>query len=1413
MLEARDKCEENVRVLLEDMADSLDCIADVRQFVRLAQLKRALGEVDPLMREAVNFLARYISKSPSAKIIAFVTFSTETENQLASLTARFLSFKRKFDRGLAVQSGMAVMEIRQASASMEEQLKFLLDESVLRREDDILQRLKSRSLNATQRHEMCLEGTRIDILGAVDEWIHDLHAPNIFWLHGHPGTGKSAIAATVRDRLLRAGRLGASFFFRREDFAAQTPEALWCSVAYDLAQKHPSIRTTVVEKLTSREVDPDVTGHYEIFNELIAIPLSSSVAVAPGSLPVVVIDALDECGGLEEARSYQEKVLRGLTHWRSLPSQFKIFVTSRNEGSIGTVLRSGQLRCRFLEVGDSVTGNSTMDITNYLRHGFDQILEDFTTIPRPWPSSSEMKILTDAAAGLFIWASTVLKIVAAGQPTRELDAVLDMIRTGNVIGEMDRLTQLYKGLLASKFRTRPQMSMFKEIAGTIIAARIPLSSQDLLNLLQTLTVTDIEFFCKQLGSVLGNNSGLRFLHHSFVDFLVTISADSGFHYSVIESDYRLAKACISIMKRKLHFNMGNITTSYLRNSDIPGLAERIPEYVYYSCRFWTSHLRTIGDLRNEIRDLLQLHLLGWLEVLSIRSAVGAATESLESLFRLLLDNDELKQLTSDALSFLRSFATPISSAVPHIYLSALAVSPRTSRTRRNYIGSIQGLIEIKSGGDEDWSVLQGILAGHTNCVWSAAFSPDGRRIVSASDDAIYIWDADTQIRIGEPLQGHSGSVWSVAFSGDGRWIVSGGDDQTIRVWDANTHLQVGEVLQGHSDSVFSVAFSPDGQNIISGSGDHTVRLWDTNTRKQVGRAFEGHLSTVFAVAFSPDGRRIVSGSEDHTVRLWDVSAHVQIGETLRGHSETVFSVAFSPDGIQIASGSEDSTVCIWEADTQVQTGEALQGHSDAVHCVAFSPDGRHVVSGSGDYSIQIWDAHTHMQVPDTLFKHSEAVWCVAFSPDGLRIVSGSSDYSVRLWDAKPQMRRLDQTTQGHSDTVWSVAVSPDGRYIVSGSEDHTLRIWDSNTQVQVGETLQGHTAPVFSVDFSPDGCRIVSGSGDNSIRLWDPDTQLQLGDTLHEHRSWVYSVVFSPDGRKIISGSADHTVRIWNADTQTQMQVGILQGHSDTVLSVACSPDSRHIVSGSEDQTIRIWDVNTRMQVGRVLQGHTGNVHSLSFSPDGQYILSGSEDCTIRVWDVKTQMEVGEALQGHWEIWCVAFSPNGQQIASGSGDYTVRVWDAEARTQLGDAFEGQGGTVWSVAYSPDGRRVVAGCTDSVIHIWDVVHMQERDSDSVGPLRSEHGSISGREKLNHDLPLDRISLLDPNTSHISSSVTIRKDGWLVGPNGELLLWIPHHLIPRLPQHRLLGFLSSRGPMISFDTSRFFHGDEWTRCVAG
>ncbi|MBE9030531.1 WD40 repeat domain-containing protein, partial [filamentous cyanobacterium LEGE 11480] len=111
-------------------------------------------------------------------------------------------------------------------------------------------------------------------------------------------------------------------------------------------------------------------------------------------------------------------------------------------------------------------------------------------------------------------------------------------------------------------------------------------------------------------------------------------------------------------------------------------------------------------------------------------------------------------------------------------------------------------------------------------------------------------------------------VWSVAFSPDGKRIVSGSRDATLRLWDAQTGQPIGQPLKGHSNPVLSVAFSPDGKRIVSGSWDKTLRLWDAQTGQPIGQPLKGHSNSVWSVAFSPDGKRIVSGSSDKTLRIW-----------------------------------------------------------------------------------------------------------------------------------------------------------------------------------------------------------------------------------------------------------------------------------------------------------------------------------------------------------------------------------------------------------------------------------------------------------------------------------------------------------------------------------------------------------------
>jgi eukaryotic-like serine/threonine-protein kinase len=580
-----------------------------------------------------------------------------------------------------------------------------------------------------------------------------------------------------------------------------------------------------------------------------------------------------------------------------------------------------------------------------------------------------------------------------------------------------------------------------------------------------------------------------------------------------------------------------------------------------------------------------------------------------------------------------------------------------------------------------------VLSGHGDVVLTAAYSPDGTRIVTASyDKTARIWDARTGAQLAM-LSGHGGSVFCAAYSPDGTRIVTASLDKTARIWDARTGAQLA-VLSGHDGSVFCAAYSPDGTRIVTASLDKTARVWDARTGVQL-LALSGHSGIVSSAAFSRDGTHIVTASDDKTARIWDARTGAQLA-VLSGHGDRVETADYSPDGAHIVTASRDETARIWDARTGMQLA-ALSGHGSHVRSAAYSPDGTRIVTASLDKTARIWDARTGVQLA-ALSGHGSFVYSAVYSPDGTRIVTASQDKTARIWDAR--MRIQLAVLSGHDSDLFAAAYSPDGTRIVTASVDKTARIWDARTGAQLA-VLSLHGNDLYSAAYSPDGLMIVTASADKTARIWDARTSTQLA-VLSGHGDSVISAAYSPDGTRIVTASADRTARIW--DARTGGQLAVVSGHGDSVISAAYSPDGTRIITASRDKTARIWDARTGAQLA-VLSGHGDSVISAVYSPDGTRIVTASLDKSARIWDARTGAQLA-ALSGHGDsVISAAYSPDGTRIVTASRDRTARIWDARTGVQLA-ALSGHGGQVYRAAYSPDGTRIVTASFDKTARIWD-----------------------------------------------------------------------------------------------------------------
>lgn len=608
--------------------------------------------------------------------------------------------------------------------------------------------------------------------------------------------------------------------------------------------------------------------------------------------------------------------------------------------------------------------------------------------------------------------------------------------------------------------------------------------------------------------------------------------------------------------------------------------------------------------------------------------------------------------------------------------------------------------------------------------FSLSFSPDGKRIVSASNAGIVqVWDAVTGAAVTPVLQVGS-PVVSAALTADGRSVVAIGRQGKMRVWDLST----GEATQDINlfSLIISAVFSPDASHAFIIRVPGIVQVWDVrsgqvittlgrqdqanqavwssdgqvvalaaDTDVYVWRPFQAtgacrlpHPLPVTTLVLNPDGSQLVTGSDDQFARLWDTNTGQLLVPPLE-HVEAVRFVTFSKDGGRIATISQGNTISVFETASGRPICEPVQLRSPGVFA-QFTPDDRSLIVLCSDSTISL---HTFVQPPPytVILAQVGRVHSASFSLDGRRLLTASANGHAQLWDV-PSGRSIQ--TFDHGTPLVSAAMSAEGSQIVTAGTDQIVRLWEASSGQMLGQPLR-ESNQVFSVHFLPDRqVAITTATGLGTI--WKPKTGEQLRP-FQDFPVWREATMHPSANRVLGIMAAERAAGVY--DLATGAMTGPLLKHSDVITSCNFSPDGRYVITTSSDNTARLWDAATSLPLTEPLR-HDGVVYFGAFAPDNRHAVTASKDKTVRLWRIDSGASLIRTLHHNVGVRYAEYSRDGARLLTVANDFTVHLWDVQLGRRLADPLQFKNRIV-SAHFSPDGRTIFAASEDGDARLWSV----------------------------------------------------------------------------------------------------------------
>ena len=482
--------------------------------------------------------------------------------------------------------------------------------------------------------------------------------------------------------------------------------------------------------------------------------------------------------------------------------------------------------------------------------------------------------------------------------------------------------------------------------------------------------------------------------------------------------------------------------------------------------------------------------------------------------------------------------------------------------------------------DADLKTWKDIIPASKSGATYVSYSPEGdyMAIAMSSTKSIVIKKVSDLSSV-TTLTGHTDWVRSVEFSPDGKALVSCSDDKTVRMWDLETRNS--RTLAVLPEWGTRATFTPDGSRIVCSSRDGIFRIYDVRTANEIPEFQIKHPGYLNSFDISSDGKQVICGSADPLVHIWDCGDSMDTGSSIHMDG-AIYEFSYFGEPTRIAAATNKGILGIWDMRDRsaVSLKDIGEGDGGRVETFSISPDGN-LIALATRFKVRLFSSKDGEELDmDNQSGHRAWVRNISFSHDGTMLASVGEDGRIIIWDVAK--KRIRYSIDADFGALYSVGFSHDDNTLVAGSSNGVIGKWDVGTGTPDGESIKGHTGVVLSVHFNHDDSLILAASGDQTASIWTTDGTLVkrfVGAS-----GYMQDAIFSPDEDEIITASADRYIRIWCVSNGEE--TARLVGHFGAVSHLEWAGNGM-LVSSDMLGEVKVWNIPNLKTVAESLNSST----------------------------------------------------------------------------------------------------------------------------------------------------------------------------------------------------------------------------------